>query len=438
MKKFLNVFLLFTILSFLTGCAGVIELFKEIPDKGLGKTPEKEPQSAEAFLISSCLEKATEYEKNDELQMALFHLKIADTLNPNNKEITSLIAGLKSTIYHKSGQHFRKGEAFYKKNKFKESRKQFLIALRYDPDHKEALDYLKNRLTPKEHINYKVKKKDTLRSISKKFYKDPGKDFLIAYFNNLKTNTQPAPGSMLELPILESKFTRPIIDTTKELKRAENFLKEKLYGRVLAITGKILAFDRLNKRAADLKNAAYYQMGLWLYQQEQYPEALNMFKKVDPEYEGVREAIQEVINNELKKAKSYLKERRYKEVLAITENILDYDESNQAAQNLINATYCIKGRDLIIQKNFAEALKVLNKADPGYDCVEKAISDAKEAIKKQAEVHYLRGVKYFLNEELDSAIMEWEKALSLDPEIKKAKDNIENARSLLEKLKKVK
>jgi hypothetical protein len=59
-------------------------------------------------------------------------------------------------------------------------------------------------------------------------------------------------------------------------------------------------------------------------------------------------------------------------------------------------------------------------------------------MKKQAEIHYLQGVKYFLNEELQSAIKEWETTLTLDPEHIKAKKDIKNAKSLLEKLKKVK
>jgi tetratricopeptide (TPR) repeat protein len=93
---------------------------------------------------------------------------------------------------------------------------------------------------------------------------------------------------------------------------------------------------------------------------------------------------------------------------------------------------------LIIRKNYTEALNVLSKADPQYDCVKKTISDVYKAKKKQAEVHYLNGVKHFLNEELQSAIKEWEKALALNPEHKKAKKNINNAQSLLEKLEKVK
>jgi hypothetical protein len=58
-------------------------------------------------------------------------------------------------------------------------------------------------------------------------------------------------------------------------------------------------------------------------------------------------------------------------------------------------------------------------------------------MKKQAEIHYLQGVRYFLNEDLQNAINEWETTLTLDPGHIKAKNDIKNARSLLEKLKKV-
>jgi tetratricopeptide (TPR) repeat protein len=58
--------------------------------------------------------------------------------------------------------------------------------------------------------------------------------------------------------------------------------------------------------------------------------------------------------------------------------------------------------------------------------------------KQLAGEHYLRGVKYFTDEELDKAIKEWETTLTLDPNHPKAKKDIENARALLQKLKEIK
>ena len=438
MKRLFTIYFALTVLFFFTGCAGMQEFFKNIAVKFSEKNSEKTPGITKGLPASYYLEKASEYEKNDELQTALFYLQIAGTLDPDSTTIPEKIASLKSAIDHKAKQHFTMGVGFLKQRRIIEAQKQFLTTLRYDPGHKDALDYLKNRLHPKEYRTYKVKDTDTLKNISKKFYKDPSKEFMIAYFNNLKTGSKLVSGTMLELPILGSEINRPPIHIPAELAKAENLLKERRYSEVLGVSEEILEYDRSNQKASDLKNYAYYQIGLELSGQENYPEAIKMFKKVTPDYQGVEEAMQQAINKQLLKAEDLLKQRQYDHALAVAGRVLDEDNSNTAAKNLINTTVCQQARNLLIRKNYTEALQVLTKADPEYDCVKKTISDVYTAKKKQAEVHYLNGVKHFLNEELQSAITEWEKTLTLNPEHKKAKININNARNLLEKLKKVK
>lgn len=437
MKKIIKVFLLYIILFFFTGCFAVMEFKKETPEKISAGTSEKNPESEETFLSSTYQRKSLEYEKKNELQMALYYMQIAGSLNPDDKIIAKRIAVLESTIANKARQHFKKGVVYFKKNNLKYARTQFLITLRYNPDHKGALDYLKNRLVPKEYIIYKTKKGDTLKSISRKFYNDYKKDFLIVYFNNLKTNKKPAPGTTLKLPMTKSYYTHQAILIRNDLIKARNLLEEKRYEEALHIAREVLKYDLMNKEAVDFKNAAYYHMGMQLSREDKYPEAINTFKKVDPKYKDVKKAIREVINKDLMKANSLLREEQYEEVLALAEKALDYDKSNKVAKDLINTTYCQKGRGLIARESYIEALKVLNKADPLHDCIEKAISDVKGVMKKEAEAHYLQGVKYFLNQELSSAIIEWEKTLVLNPDHKKAKENIINARRLLEKYKKV-
>jgi regulator of sirC expression with transglutaminase-like and TPR domain len=44
-----------------------------------------------------------------------------------------------------------------------------------------------------------------------------------------------------------------------------------------------------------------------------------------------------------------------------------------------------------------------------------------------AEVHYNTGVKYFVNDQLEKAIREWEQTLTLNPNHPKAHKDIENA-----------
>ena len=434
MKHALNVFSLIIVLYFLAGCAGVLEAFGDFNEKFSKETSDKASQGKAAFSTSHYIEKAKALEKNDELQAALFYFKVAGALSPNDPDIADKISDLESKVVHKSIEHLQKGVKFYKDKQFKEARYHFLTALRYDPDNKEALDYLQNKLIPKEYISYRVSENDTLNSISEKFYKNPEKAFLIVYFNDLKPDTNPLPGTFLKLPILESKFVRPALNIPKELLKAENLSKKRQYKAVVSITERILQNDPTNPTAVELKNSAYYQMGLQLSREKKYGEAIDMFKKITPESEVVNKSIQDVIEKELSEAENYLNEKKYTAAIAAAENILSHDKSNKAARDILNTAVCQSAKSLLIRKKYAEALSMVNRAEPGYECVEKTRSSVKNAMKKQAEVHYLQGVKFFLNEELQSAIKEWEITLTLNPEHKKAKKNIKNARSLLEKL----
>ena len=434
MRKSINVTLMIIMLSLFSGWAIPVDTFGDDSHKG----PEKSQRDKSVFSSSYYLKKAMTYKNNDELQLALFFLKIAAALSPSDMEIAGKVTDLKLTIDRKSNNYFKKGEKFYSQNKVEEARNQFLTVLRYDPDNKGALDYLKNKLNPKEYINYTFEQKDSLKTISNKFYKDPELVFLIVYFNDLKPDAKPKPGEILKIPILEKEFYQAIYDHRQDLITANNLLKEKRFQKVVVITQKILKNDPSNKEAIKLKDEALYRIGIQLSSQGKYFEAIDTLKKTSPEYKDADGLIQGAIQHELLKAETLLKEKKYEESMNLAKKILAYDKSNTAANKLISTSFCQQARDLLIQKKYDEALRVLDKADPAEFCVEKTRIAVKNTIKQQAEAHYIRGVKHFLNEDLQLAIGEWEKTLKLNPKHEKAKKNINNAKSLLEKLKKVK
>lgn len=434
MRKSINVTLMIIMLSLFSGWASPVDTFGDDSHKG----PEKSQRDKSVFSSSYYLKKAMTYKNNDELQLALFFLKIAAALSPSDMEIAGKVTDLKLTIDRKSKSHFRKGEKFYSQNNIEKARNQFLTVLRYDPDNKDALDYLKNKLIPKEYINYTFEQNDSLKTISNKFYRDPELVFLIVYFNDLKPDAKPKPGEILKIPKLEKEFYQAIYDHRQDLITANNLLKEKRFQKVVVITQKILKNDPSNKEAIKLKDEALYRIGIQLSSQGKYFEAIDTFKKTSPEYKDADGLIQDAIQHELLKAEILLKEKKYEESMNLAKKILAYDKSNTAANKLISTSFCQQARNLLIQKKYDEALAVLDKADPAEFCAEKTRIAVKNTIKQQAEAHYIRGVKHFLNEDLQLAIGEWEKTLKLNPKHEKAKKNIKNAKSLLEKLKKVK
>ncbi len=299
--------------------------------------------------------KSLELKKNGELQKAIIYMKAANVLKPDDSDIEAWINSLQANIDEEAEKHFKRGLVYFKQNLLEKAHKELLITLRYNPYHKKAFYFLKNELIKKKHISYKIKEKDTFKKIAEKIYKDPDKDFLIAYFMGISVTSKPKPGKIIQLPVLDPKATRKPVDVTAELNKAKALFKNKNYIEALPVAIKILRNDKENKEAYHLVNASYYQLG----------------------------------------------------------------------------------KELAVQKKYQESLKMLCKTDPAYKDVKTIIAGLKKFLKKRAESHYKRGVEYFVNDKLKAAIKEWKKTLALDPDNKDAKKDIENAKSLLEKLKKV-
>ena len=234
--------------------------------------------------------KALELEKNGEFSKALFYWKVVLRLKPHERAASEKIKALETHIRREADRHFSKGLESFQKKSIQEARREFLLCLAYEPDHVQALDYLKHRLYEPDSLAYETREGDTLKKISQEIYQDPEKDFLIAYFNNLENRDSLKPGLTLKLPVITS------IGAAK---------------------------------------------------------------------------------------KSYSDERVYK----------------------------------------PNSLPKLQKPEVQS--------------KEQAEAHYEKGIRHFLAEELDQAVMEWEETLRLNPEHSKAKRDLEKARRLLKNLKRL-
>ncbi len=311
--------------------------------------------------------KAMEYEKQGELKKALYRWQIVASFIPNDEEAVKRVTELKGQLQRSADEHFRKGLSYYQKNLFLEARKEFLLTLYEQPEHKEALNYLKNKLLGDEYKSYEVKKGDTLKDIAQKYYNDPQKDFFIAYFNDLGKDPRLIPKTILKIPVLESSSPKLPLDK-KELPMDEKGM------------------------AVDTK------------------EMLN-------------------------RAKVSHRTREYHEVASLTQKILEYDPADKEAKDLLNDSFYQLGKRLSSGKRYHEALAMFNRVEPGYKDVREVIVSTK---KQLADIHYIKGVKYFTEEELEKAIKEWDEVLLLDPNHPKAKKDIENARGLLKKLKEFK
>jgi tetratricopeptide (TPR) repeat protein len=143
--------------------------------------------------------------------------------------------------------------------------------------------------------------------------------------------------------------------------------------------------------------------------------------------------VQEV----LVRAKSAMDQKNYAEAVDAAERILVYEPQNVFARDIINLSYYNQGKELNAANKAAEALAMFKNVDPGYRDTRENITAIQSSLKTVAEDHYKKGVASFIKEDLDTAIKEWEAALSIDPGHAKANQDLEKAKALREKLKKV-
>ena len=203
-----------------------------------------------------------EYEQKKDWPQALRSWEIVLGFLSTDESVRKKVTELRQQITTLSNQHFRNGVAHFQKNALIPARREFLAALYYNPDHKEARHYLKEKIPGEEYTVYEVKKGETLKDIARKKYNDPQKDFIIAYFNDLPQNTLPPPKKVLRLPHWEPLKTKERIEMEEEypetpeapsanLKElfdaAQGHLTARRYKESIATAEKILETDPTNK-----------------------------------------------------------------------------------------------------------------------------------------------------------------------------------------------
>lgn len=390
-------------------------------------------------------QKAEQLEKAGAYHSALYHLNIAGKLDPENTEIDGKIIDLEEKISRKARKHYQDARMFIKKGAFQKARDQLLITLRIKPDHEKALDDIKHSLTPKRYDAYTIKPGDTFSVIAQRLYRDPEKGRLIAYLNDIDSDKTPQPGTDLNILILGEKLTaRPDdvtverddikseddatamipatepekadgreipFDADEELSLAGIQLEKGNLDQALAIAEQVLEYDYLNAEAERIINESYYRKANDMAQQERFDAALSLYKKIDPEYRDtvvLASAVENKMNQQKKATEDAEKEDLYKEAMTLVE-----------------------------KKKYLDSLKIFEKIDPQYKDVQQQIDSIRRFLKQKAEFHYKTGVNYYVHEDLEKAISEWEKALMYDPGHTKALRDMENAGKLLEKLEKV-
>jgi tetratricopeptide (TPR) repeat protein len=386
--------------------------------------------------------RALAFEKQGEPQQAILCWQVVAQLAPDKPDAAKSIETLKRSAANAAQRHFQRGLEHYRAGDPDKATQEFLIAVRLDPDHKQARYYLKTKLQYSDQATYRVLAGDSFIKIASDVYRDPTKAYWVAYFNDLDPRKPLLIGTNLFLPKIETEHLIPRSDIKDLLDKARAAYKKKRYRRVYSLTEAILKEIPRHRQALRLADEARFEQGMDLMNQKQYLAAIEQFKQVAPQFPGRDKAIakarrqisEQAIDVKLAEARRLLGSGAWGSVIKVTEEILKQDPGNDEAKMLFsNASYKL-GKILLDHNQADKAMDILSRIEPSYEDTGQLLSVAKARMKAQAEALYRDGVKQFVNEELEKAIKTWDRVLELNPDHVKARQDMENAQRLLEKL----
>jgi tetratricopeptide (TPR) repeat protein len=410
----------------MSGCAATLQRLQNL----LASPAERYRDLAQAF------------EKQDEPQQAILCWEAVAQLSPARQDVPKIIADLKRSAETAAQGHFQRGLGLYQAGEYNNALREFLIAIRLDPGNEQARYYLKKRLQNPEQAVYRVQPGDSFIKIAADVYKDPTKAYWVAYFNDIDPRNPLQIGTNLLLPALGDAYLIPRSDIQNLLEKARNAYEIKRYAKVYALTEAILKEIPNHPQARKLADAARFDQGLDLLHQKHYLAAIELFKQTSSQFPGRDAAIAKARNQirsqaievKLEEARRLLHNAAWGSVINATEEILKQDPNNDKAKMLFsNASYKL-GKLLLDRGQAAKAIDVLSRIEPSYEDTGQLLSLARARVKAQAEALYREGVKQFINEDLERAIQTWKKVLELNPDHAKARQDMENAQRLLEKL----
>ena len=228
--------------ALLAGCAGSIPVRFERPTENVfepAAAPTAENQDIFRGIPGKYRELADSAEKAGDLRRALLYRKIVNGFSAEDADARAHVERLERKIRGQADRHYRAALALEESGETAKAMREFLAVLVLDPDHEAAFRRVKNGKNAKtgknggagaESRSWTVREGDTLRKIAGEVYRDPDKEFLVAYFNNLPKGSPLSIGTELRLPD---------VDTTSS-----------------STPEKVPGYSHPDKEANDLRNAA--------------------------------------------------------------------------------------------------------------------------------------------------------------------------------------
>jgi nucleoid-associated protein YgaU len=150
--------------------------------------------------------KAQAFESEGDPVEALKMYRLALAANPKSAAARERIPVLEAKLKELAENHYQDGMVLYRKGRYAEARKEFLIALQYDPEQAQAQQMTGEQEAVKGvegYVLHTVQPNESLSLLANRYYGDYKKFHLIARFNRLDDARRITVGQVIKVPIVE-------------------------------------------------------------------------------------------------------------------------------------------------------------------------------------------------------------------------------------------
>ena len=345
-----------------------------------------------AQLAKEYTAKAKEYEEKGDLVEALKQYKLVLTVEPENKLAQEKNATIEPQLNKLAEQHYQKGLKYYRQGQYPPARKEFLTALRYNPEHMEAKEKLTAARKEIEHvkryITHTLQADETIATLAERYYGDYRKFHLIAEYNELEDATKVKVGQEIKIPVIEGT---PIIADPATIQTDSGESSEALPGEIITVKrfiihtvepeeslsklakmyyGDLSKFDLIAKFNS-IEDGTSLKVGqeLKIPEVEGLPflvkgEAVETKTAVIPKEPAVSKAVppkEEVIEDQTVNYRELgielYKNKEYAGAITEFKKVLNVNPADKVAINYIALAYFDKGRQSFEKKSYPQATK---------------------------------------------------------------------------------
>jgi len=332
-------------------------------------------------LVSTYNERARALESDGRLREALEARKIALTVDPNNAVSREGQGALQARIDGLISQRLAEGRASQARGAQVAARRSFLTVLALDPENRAAFEALREQTPDVEGLPHIVRTGETLVGLAQQYYGNRALGEVIAEANRLAPNARLAAGTQLKIPEVPGvPLNRP--GARREAPRAP-----------LPGPGAPPAT----------------------------PASLTRDEPAE-------------VNPLLAEARESFERKDYATALGDVDRLLASTPSNAEALAMKRSALYGLGKTQYDQRQYKDSYVTLGqlvKLAPNHEDAGKLLRQSRTRL---IDDHFGRGIRYYREEKLPEAIVEWKAVLELDPQHIAARKNLEQSERLLKSL----